>query len=62
MSKTPQRQVAGSNDGDDGSNDDEFAHYVSISGDYAIGGARLDDNGGNSDQGSARIFFRSGTA
>ncbi len=37
---------------------DEFGNSVSVSGDYAIVGARFADNGGG---GSAYIFFRSGT-
>jgi len=45
----------------DGAADDLFGNSVSISGDYAVVGARLDDdNGINS--GSAYIFERSGTS
>ena len=45
---------------DDGAERDEFAYSVSLSGDYAIVGAKFDDdNGVNS--GSAYIFRRSGT-
>lgn len=39
---------------------DDFGYSVSISGDYAIVGARHDDVGADSDQGSAYIFIRSG--
>ncbi|MCD4697396.1 MAG: FG-GAP repeat protein, partial [Bacteroidales bacterium] len=43
----------------DGASGDEFGYSVSISGDYAIVGAWLDDdNGGNS--GSAYIFYNNG--
>ena len=41
---------------------DWFGTGVSISGDYAIVGAKLHDTGGNSNQGKAYIFHRSGTA
>jgi hypothetical protein len=44
----------------DGLADDFFGNSVSISGDYAIIGAYRDDIGGNSNQGSAYIFKRSG--
>lgn len=42
----------------DGSASDKFGISVSISGDYAIIGAYLDDIGSNTDQGSAYIFTR----
>lgn len=45
----------------DGQTDDFFGKSVSISGDYAVVGAYGDDVGGNSNQGSAYIFVRSGT-
>jgi hypothetical protein len=44
----------------DGAAGDAFGFSVGISGDYAIIGARLDDNGAVGDQGSAYIFARSG--
>ncbi|NQT96128.1 MAG: choice-of-anchor D domain-containing protein [Candidatus Marinimicrobia bacterium] len=46
----------------DGVVDDRFGGSVSISGDYAIVGAYMDDVGANWDQGSAYIFYRSGTS
>ncbi|MBK7093853.1 MAG: FG-GAP repeat protein [Saprospiraceae bacterium] len=46
----------------DGAAGDVFGHSVSISGDYAVIGADGDDVGSNTDQGSAYIFNRSGTA
>ena len=45
----------------DGAANDEFGTSVSISGDYAIIGAYLDDVGANGNQGSAYVFMRSGT-
>ncbi|MFQ6092897.1 MAG: LamG-like jellyroll fold domain-containing protein, partial [bacterium] len=45
----------------DGAGGDEFGISVSISGDYAIVGARSDDDKGNA-SGSAYIFKRSGTS
>ena len=44
---------------DDGSAGDQFGCSVSTSGDYAIVGARMDDDNG-SDTGSAYIFKREG--
>ena len=44
----------------DGSASDKFGISVSISGDYAIVGAHLDDIGAKTDQGSAYIFVRQG--
>ena len=41
---------------------DAFGWSVSIDGDYAVVGAYSDDIGGNSDQGSAYIFIRNGSA
>jgi hypothetical protein len=46
----------------DGSASDYFGISVSISGDYAIGGAYSDDGPAGSDQGSASIFKRNGTS
>ncbi len=45
----------------DGAANDYFGYSVSISGNYAIVSAFLDDIGGNADQGSAYIFFYNGT-
>ncbi len=45
----------------DGAAGDYFGVRVSIDGDYAIVGAYKKDVGGNSDQGKAYIFHRSGT-
>ncbi len=45
----------------DGAAEDRFGYSVSISGDYAIVGARLHDTNGNLDRGKAYIFKRSGT-
>ncbi|MBN1627070.1 MAG: PASTA domain-containing protein, partial [Deltaproteobacteria bacterium] len=45
---------------DDGKSYDYFGYAVSIDGDYAIIGAREDDNGGLSTSGSAYIFKREG--
>jgi len=45
----------------DGAAYDQFGYSVSISGDYAIVGAYLDDDKGT-DSGSAYIFLRSGTS
>ncbi len=47
---------------DDGAGGDSFGYSVSISGDYAIIGAQSDEVGGNSSQGSAYVFHRSGTS
>ena len=44
----------------DGVANDEFGIAVSISGNYAVVGAHMDDNGSNADQGSAYIFFYNG--
>lgn len=44
----------------DGSASDRFGFSVSISGDYAVVGAPFDDMGGNTNQGSAYVFVRSG--
>lgn len=46
----------------DGAAGDNFGIGVSISGDYAVVGANLDDVGTKNDQGSVYIFHRSGTA
>jgi hypothetical protein len=45
----------------DGAAGDFFGYSVSISGDYAVIGAYVDDVGANSNQGSAYVFMRSGT-
>ena len=45
----------------DGAPNDRFGISVSISGDYAIVGSYLHDTGGNSDQGKAYIYYRTGT-
>ncbi|MCH7954231.1 MAG: FG-GAP repeat protein, partial [Candidatus Marinimicrobia bacterium] len=45
----------------DGAADDQFGFSVSISGDYAVVGAYLDNDNG-SDSGSAYIFKRTGTS
>jgi glutamate synthase domain-containing protein 3 len=45
----------------DGADSDMFGCSVAIDGDYAIIGAKEDDIGSNANQGSAYIFFRSGT-
>ncbi|WP_019990051.1 FG-GAP repeat protein [Rudanella lutea] len=45
----------------DGAPNDEFGFSVSIAGDYAVIGASADDNGSNTNQGSAYVFVRSGT-
>ena len=44
----------------DGAASDNFGWSVSLSGDTAVVGARLDDVGANGDQGSAYVFVRSG--
>ncbi len=46
----------------DGGADDRFGISVDIDGRYAVVGAYLDDIGIVSDQGSAYVFFRTGTA
>ncbi len=46
----------------DGAASDNFGRSVSISGDYAIIGADMDDVGDNTNQGSAYIFKRSGNS
>lgn len=46
----------------DGLANDFFGRSVSIDGDHVIIGAQGDDNGANINQGSAYIFYRSGTA
>lgn len=51
-----QKLIAG-----DGAAGDRFGSSVSISGNYAIVGSPQDDEGSNSDQGSAYIFFFNGT-
>jgi hypothetical protein len=43
-----------------GATGDRFGYSVSISGNYAIVGAYLDDDGGNFDQGSSSIYQRIG--
>ncbi len=45
----------------DGAADDRFGKSVALSGDTVVVGAYLDDIGGNTDQGSAYVFTRSGT-
>jgi hypothetical protein len=45
---------------DDGAANDNFGSTVAISDDTMVVGARMDDLGGGSDQGSAYIFTRSG--
>ncbi len=55
---TQQAQLTAS----DGESGDYFGHSVSISGDYAITGAYYDNIGSNTDQGSAYIFYKSGTS
>jgi len=45
----------------DGAADDHFGVSVALNGDAALVGADLDDVGANSDQGSAYVFWRSGT-
>ncbi len=42
----------------DGAANDNFGHAVAISGDTAVVGANLDDNGATVDQGSAYLFVR----
>jgi FG-GAP repeat len=44
-----------------GAADDQFGTSVSISGNYAIVGAKLDDDGANIDQGSASFYQLSGS-
>jgi hypothetical protein len=46
----------------DGVADDQFGWSVGLSGNTAIVGARLDDVNNNSNQGSAYVFVRNGTA
>ena len=46
----------------DGASGDSFGYSVSIDGDYAIVGAYYKDVGGNSSQGKAYIFHRSGSS
>jgi len=46
----------------DGAAYDEFGSSVSISGNLALIGAPADDNGVNTDQGSAYVFVRSGSS
>ena len=46
----------------DGAADDIFGHRVSVSGDIAVVGAPYGNVGSNSNQGSAYVFTRSGTA
>ena len=45
----------------DGTDDDRFGHTVSIDSVYAVVGAYKKDVGGNSDQGKAYVFYRSGS-
>ena len=45
----------------DGAADDQFGWSVAISGETVVVGARVDDIGANSNQGSAYVFVRSGT-
>ena len=45
----------------DGAGSDEFGVSVSISGDYAVVGARLDDDNGTN-AGSAYVFTRTATS
>jgi hypothetical protein len=45
----------------DGAAGDAFGFSVGVSGDTAVVGARLDDNGAISDQGSAYVFTRNGS-
>ena len=45
----------------DGAADDLFGRSVAIDGDTAVVGAYFDDVGANSNQGSARVFVRSGS-
>jgi uncharacterized protein (TIGR03437 family) len=54
---TQQAQLTAS----DGANFDSFGSAVAISGETIVVGAYGDDNGFNSDQGSAYVFVRSGT-
>ena len=46
---------------DDGATGDEFGYSVAVSGNTVVVGAGIDTIGGNSDQGSAYVFVRSGT-
>jgi len=46
----------------DGAGSDRFGESVAISGDYALLGAFNDDVGGDTDQGSAYVFVRSGSS
>jgi uncharacterized repeat protein (TIGR01451 family) len=46
----------------DGATGDWFGWSVSLAGDTAVVGARLEDNSGGADAGSAYVFVRSGTA
>ncbi len=46
----------------DGATNDFFGNAVAISGDTLLIGAYTDDNGANTDQGSAYVFVRSGAA
>jgi hypothetical protein len=54
---TEQAQLTAS----DGATDDRFGGSVAISGDSAVVGAIYDDVGGNSGEGSAYVFVRSGS-
>ena len=45
----------------DGTTNDDFGRSVAISGDTVVVGSRLDDVGGNSNQGSAYVFVRTGS-
>ena len=46
----------------DGAASDYFGHSVSLSGDTLAVGVLYDDVGANVDQGSVRVFVRSGTS
>jgi hypothetical protein len=46
----------------DGEREDYFGHSVALSGDTALIGVVLDDVNGRSNQGSARVYTRSGTS
>ena len=45
----------------DGAANDHFGSCAAISGDYAVVGAYNDDVGFDADQGSAYVFYRTGT-
>lgn len=54
-----QQQKLTPSDGDEG---DRFGHSVDISGNTVVVGAKWSNPGGNVDQGSAYVYYRSGTA